>query len=127
MPYKNVLSAYYIGNKTVNKQIAIQTQLGAKPVNIEDAIALANAVGRFEQFTRFAEVFRDVYGLSEDITLRVPTDDADATLLIKQCVFNPAMLASTESTSGAEKASLIAQIRENDSEKYKYLSAAGII
>lgn len=127
MPYKNVLSAYYIGEKQLNKQIAITTQLGAMPVNIEDAIALANAVGRFEQFTRFAEVFRDAYGLSQDITLRVPTDDVDSTLLIKQCVFNPAMLASTESTAGAEKASLIAQIRENDSEKYKYLVAAGLI
>ena len=126
MPYKNVLEMYYTGDQTVNKQVSITDQIGACPVNIEDAIARSNADDNFEFFTRFGNIYTDPYGVSQDLSVRVPTDDANATLLIVQYAFNSALLENNASDMVAEKQSLLSKIRTSDPEKYSYLQLLGI-
>lgn len=140
MPYKNVVAVYYTGTDVkvedgvikpapeggyVNKNCSIQDMLGAKPVNIEDAIAYSNAAGNFEFFTRFGLLYKDPYDFSQDITIRCPTDDPKATLLIKQYAFYPELLSENTADSNSEKISLLTKIRNSDPEKYSYLELLG--
>lgn len=126
MPYKNVLEMYYTGEKTVNKQVSIVDQIGACPVNIEDAIARSNADGNFEFFHRFGNIYTEPYGVSQDLSVRCPIDDDNATILIVQYAFNSALLENNASDMVAEKASLMAKIKSSDPEKYNYLQLLGI-
>ena len=126
-PYKNILEAYYTGEQTVNKQISVQDQEGAKPILVEDAIALSNAEGNFEFFTRFGRFYVDPFGVSQDLTIRVPTDDTNATLLLVQYVFNTALLQNNAVDTGASKNALFAKIRSSDKEKYSFMQMLGIV
>ena len=126
MPYKNVLEAYYTGEQVVNKQISVIDQEGAKPVMVEDAIALSNAEGQFEFFHRFGRFYCDPYGVSQDLTMRVPTDDSGSTILLVQYVFNSALLQNNAVDMNASKNALLAKIKTSDSEKYTFLQMLGI-
>lgn len=124
-PYKNVLELYYIGEEVVNQNINITDQQGAKTVNIEDCIAYSNSVGAFEFFTRMGMFYNEEFGISQDLSFRVPNTDSKAKVLVVQYAFYPSMLVSNAGEMSAERNSLIAKIRENDSEKYDYLVAIG--
>lgn len=130
-PYKNVLELYYSGEKTVNKQITVTDQIGSKAVNVEDAIALTNAVGNFEFFTRFGNVYVDEFGLSQDLSFRCPLaddgGDSDAEILVVQYGFYPTALTDTDADTNATRSSLIDKIRVNDSEKFDYLQQLGLV
>lgn len=126
MPYKNVLEMYYTGDQTVNKQVSVVDQLGACPIMIEDAIACSNAEGNFEFFHRFGRIYKDPYGVSQDLSVRVPTDDSSATVLVVQYAFNSALLQENAIDMNAEKNSLLAKIKTSDPEKYGYLQLLGI-
>lgn len=127
MPYKNVLEAYYTGAQEVNKIIDVVDQEGAKPVNIEDCIAASNAEGEFEFFKRFGRFYIDPYGLSQDLTMRVPNDDSNATLLIVQYAFNTALLQNNAADTTASRNALVAKIRVSDPEKYNFLQMIGAV
>lgn len=127
MPYKNVLEMFYTGDTVVNKQCSIVDQLGACPIMIEDAIAASNSEGNFEFFHRFGRIYADPYGVSQNLTVRVPTDDSNATVLIVQYAFNNALLSDSALDMEAEKNSLFAKIRTSDPEKYVYLQKLGIV
>lgn len=127
MPYKNVLEAYYTGDSVVNKQISVIDQEGAKPVNIEDCIALSNAEGEFEFFKRFGRFYVDPFGLSQDLTFRVPVDDVNATLLIVQYAFNTGLLQDNAGDTAASRNALLAKTRNSDSEKYSFLQMIGAV
>lgn len=127
MPYKNVLEAYYTGDSVVNKQISVIDQEGAKPVNIEDCIALSNAEGEFEFFKRFGRFYVDPFGLSQDLTFRVPVDDTNATLLIVQYAFNTGLLQNNAGDTSASRNALVAKIRNSDTEKYAFLQMIGAV
>ena len=126
-PYKNVLKMFYSGEKTVNESVTLSDQLGSKSVNIEDAIALSNAEGNFEFFTRFGKVYEDEYGLSQDLAFRCPTSDPDSTILVQQYGFYPSAMSGTEAIVDSNYNSLLEKIRVQDSEKYNYLANLGII
>ena len=125
MPYKNVLEIFYTGEQTVNKQVSVIDQEGAKPVNIEDAIAYSNSIGEFEFFKRFGQIYIDPYGISQDLTLRVPTDDSGATLLVVQYSFNNNLLQNNAVDTSASRRALLEKIRTADPEKYTFLQLIG--
>lgn len=126
-PYKNVLKLFYSGDTPVNKNITTEDMLGSKSVNIEDAIALSNACGNFEFFTRFGKFYEDEFGLSQDLSFRVPTDDASATCLVIQYGFYPEVVHDNSADTNAQRDALIEKIRVSDSEKYDYLKSIGVI
>lgn len=123
-PYNNVLNLYYIGS-SVNKNISVVDHLGNKTVNIADAIAYSNARGRFEFFTDFGQFYSDEFGVSQNVSMRVPVV-AGSKVLCQQYAFYPLMLAKNDDELTAERDALISKIQQNDSDKYKYLSMLGI-
>ena len=123
-PYKNVLSVYYIG-AGVNADVVTQDEIGPKAVNIESAIALSNAIGRFEFFTDFGEVYKDQFGISQDISLRVPTTGSPS-LLIVSYSFYPEETVNSLSDMMASKNALLTKIKNNEPDKYLYLKAIGV-
>lgn len=126
--YTNVTALYYDGEQELNKEVTVIEQLGGQNnVNIEDAIALSNAQGRFEFFTRFGRLYQDVFDLSQDISFKCPVDDAKAEVLIVGYHFDDSLLVSNASESEANRNALIAMIKENDSAKYNYLLARGLV
>lgn len=130
-PYTNVLEVFYCGDDNKNNDNAtIREQAGGtKTVNVEDSIAYTNSVGNFEFFTRFGLLWRDVFGLSQNISIRVPkiTNDDTPEVLIKRIEFNPSMLQSNADTMAAQKKSLITEIANTDSTKYEYLKMRGMV
>jgi len=125
--YKNVLTVDYIGEQTVNKNAIISDDNGAQTVNIEDAKALANSVGRFEMFTAFGELYKEPYGVSQDVSIRVPNDDEDAEVLITGLNFNPQLLNDQGVENKANYDALIEKIKLRDADKYDYLVAIGMV
>lgn len=72
-PIYNALELYYVGtNTTLNDNAVTTDEEGVKTVNVEGAIALSNAVGEFEFFTRFGRIWADPYGLSQNISTLAP-------------------------------------------------------
>lgn len=125
--YTNVLRLFYDGDSVINKEVNVIDQLGSQNVNIEDAIALSNATGRFEFFTRFGCLYSDPFDLSQDLSFKCPTDDTGAEILIVGYHFDPALLVSNSNESAAQRNNLVAQIKENDADKYSYLLARGLV
>jgi len=126
-PYTNVLSVYYIGDDN-NGVATARDELGTKHVSIEDAVALSNATGRLEFFTRIGVIYEDTLGLSQDVSMRVPVpENGAATILIKRLEFNTSLLNSNADTITAERNALIAKIKSEDADKYRYLVTAGVI
>ena len=126
-PYKNVLKMFYSGEQIVNESVTLTDQLGSESINIEDAIALSNAEGQFEFFTRFGKIYEDEYGLSQDLAFRCPTTDPNARILVQQYGFYPSAMSGTEAITDANYNSLLEKIRTQDSEKYNYLANLGIV
>lgn len=126
--YTNVLSLFYTGDQVVNKEVNIIDQAnGQSNVNIEDSIALSNAQGRFEFFTRFGRLYSDPYDLSQNISFKCPTDDSGAEILIVGYHFDDALLISNANESDANRSALVQMIKEQDSAKYDYLKARGLV
>lgn len=126
-PYTNILAVYYSGSKTVNKNVVIRDQLGTQNTNIEDAIALSNAEGRFEFFTRFGRLYQEPFDISQDISINCPADDDKAEILLVGYHFDTSLLMSNAEELSANRANLVALIKKNDEEKYSYLSARGLL
>lgn len=128
-PYTNVLQLFYCGDSNlVNDSAVIRDELGTKTVNVEDAIAYTNSVGQFEFFQRFGLLWEDVFGLSQDVSFRVPlVSGSDATILVKRFEFVEGLLLSNNESINAERESLVSKIRENDETKYNYLLQLGLV
>ena len=129
-PYTNVLQIFYCGdNNELNDNAVIRDELGTKTVNIEDAIAYTNSCGQFEFFERFGMLWEDTFGLSQDVSFRVPIISGDnvPTVLVKRMEFVDGLLSSNYEQSMAELGNLKAKIRENDPVKYNYLLQMGLI
>lgn len=126
-PYKDVLKIFYTGTETVNKNCTIQDQLGSKSTNIEDAIALSNAIGNFEFFTRFGKLYEDEYGISQDLAFRCPNDDPDATILLVQYGFYPQALVDVQANTDANYNSLVEKVKTSSPDKYDYLVGLGVV
>lgn len=126
--YTNVVSLFYDGDEVVNKEVNIIDQLGNNQnINIEDAIALSNAQGRFEFFTRFGRLFQDPFDLSQNLSFKCPTDNPEAEILIVGYHFDDGLLISNATESEANRNNLVASIKEHDSAKYDYLVSRGLI
>lgn len=127
-PYNNVLGIYYVG-KGFNQNATVIDQLGTKTVNVNDAVALSNSQGRFEFFTDFGEIYADEFGISQNVSLRLPPNSGDtsAVCLIEQYGFYPNVLESNASDLNAERNALIEKIKVTDNDKYSYLEKLGIV
>lgn len=123
-PYKNVLEVFYIG-AGINADVVVQDEIGPKAVNINSAIALSNSIGRFEFFTDFGEVYKDQFGISQDISLRVPTT-GNPSILIVSYSFYPEETVNSLSDMVAAKNALLTKIKNNEPDKYLYLKAIGV-
>ena len=80
-PYKNVLKIAYIGTG-LNADCVVNDQIGNKSVNINSAIAMSNAVGRFEFFTDYGVVYDEAFGISQDLAVRCPNTNNPELLII---------------------------------------------
>lgn len=126
-PIYNALEVYYVGTSTeVNDNAVVTDEEGVKTVNVESAIALSNSIGNFEFFTRFGRLWADTFGLSQNISARVPSTGS-GTVLVKTLSFQPDMLESNTDETIATRNALIAKIRNNSPEKYEYLVKLGAI
>lgn len=122
-PYTNVIGLYYCGDDIENNETAVcRDDEGTKSVNIEDAIAYSNSVGNFEFFTRFGCIYEDTFGISQDVSFRVPpVANSQASILVKRIEFMPELLKANTDDSKAELASLLEKVKVKDENKYKYL------
>ena len=123
-PYKNVLGIYYIGDG-VNADVVVTDEIGVKAVNVKSAIALSNAQGRFEFFTDFGEVYKDQFGISQDLSMRVP-NNANPSILVVSYAFYPEETVQALDDTLAQRESLLTKIKNNEPDKYLYLKALGI-
>jgi hypothetical protein len=121
--YKNVLDIYYIGTG-VNAESVVIDEIGTNNVNINSAIALSNATGRFEFFTDFGELYKEPFGISQNVAMRVPTTN-NPSLLVRSYEFFPDRLARGVDETIAQKNALLEKIRQNDPDKYEYLALLG--
>lgn len=127
-PYTNVISLFYDGDTVVNKEVNVIDQSGGQSnVNIEDAIALSNAQGRFEFFTRFGRLYQDPFDLSQNLSFKCPTDDSSSEILIVGYYFDDSLLLNNASESETLRDALVSQIKNNDPVKYSYLVARGLV
>lgn len=124
-PYKNVLGVYYIG-EGVNADVVVTDEIGVKAVNVNSAIALSNAQGRFEFFTNFGEVYKDQFGLSQDLSMRVPNNNSPSILIVSYSFYPDETIQSLDDTM-ATRDSLLTKIKNNEPEKYLYLKAIGVV
>jgi hypothetical protein len=123
-PYKNVLEVAYIGSGT-NADFVVNDQIGNKNVNINSAIANSNAQGNFEFFTGLGIVYEEQFGISQDLSMRCPTTGSPS-LFIVSMAFYPEETVDSVKEMVATKQSLIANIKNSDPDKYKYLLALGL-
>lgn len=122
-PYTNVIGLYYCGDNVENHESAVvRDDEGTKSINIEDAIAYSNAIGNFEFFTRFGCIYEDTFGISQDVSFRVPpVQNSLASILVKRIEFMPELYEANKDDSRAELASLLEKVKVKDANKYKYL------
>ena len=130
-PYKNVLAVYYDSHTPTEKDAVIKDQLGnTHAVSVPSAIAYSNSVGRFEFFTDFGELYKEPFQVSQDVTIKVPQNTSEgadvAEILIVGLAFYPELLLANASVSDSVRDSLLANIKESDGEKYKYLEYLGL-
>lgn len=124
-PYKNVLSLYYIGTDTLTTGTASITDMeGTKTVSLEDAIALTNATGRLEFFTRIGQIYADEYEVSQDLSFRMP-QNVTGDVLVCQEFFFPEILENTVLNVDSQEKAILEEIKNNDPDKFKYLSLVG--
>lgn len=123
-PYKNVLKIAYIGTG-LNADCVVNDQIGNKAVNIASAIAYSNAIGRFEFFTDYGVVYDEQFGISQDLSVRCPNTN-NPELLIVSYAFFPEETENSIKDSLSTREALLTQIKNNDTEKYKYLQELGI-
>lgn len=124
-PYKNVLALYYVGTDTeVVGQATITDMGGTKQVNIEDAIALTNATGRLEFFTRIGQIYADEYEISQDLSFRLPSNITGDVLVVQEFFF-PEILENTAETVDSQEQAILKEIELNEPDKYLYLKMTG--
>lgn len=124
-PYKNVLALYYVGDDNiVQGQASITDMLGTDQVSIEDAIALTNATGRLEFFTRIGQIYADEYGISQDLSFRLPNNISGDVLVVQEFFF-PEILENTVLIVDSNQNAILEQTKQNDPEKYRYLQLTG--
>lgn len=124
-PYKNVLSIFYIGDG-VNADATVTDEIGVKSVNINSAIAMSNAEGRFEFFTKFGEIYKDQFGLSQDLSMRVPNNANPSILVVTYNFYPEETIKAIDDTIATRKA-LVEKIKNNEPDKYLYLVAIGAV
>lgn len=126
--FNNVLSVYIDTASTLNKTISIRDEVGGNStVSPEDSIALSNAIGNFEVFTRFGEVYTDPFGIGQNITLKVPTDNDDLEILVVGLIYDVSLLGISADTWSANRDLLLTKVVNQGGEKLDYLRAMGII
>ena len=127
--YNNVLAIYGDSTNKMNGTVTVRDEVGGSlSVNIEDAIALSNAVGNFEVFTRFGELYSDPYGVGQNVTTKSPVEaNSDFELLIVGFIYDLDMLGNSASTWEANKSLLFTKIINQGGDKLDYLRALGIV
>ena len=124
-PYKNVLALYYVGTDTIAQgQASITDMIGTKQVTIEDAIALTNATGRLEFFTRIGQLYADEFEISQDLSFRLPNGITGDVLVVQEFFF-PEILESTVLIVDSNESAILEQVKQNEPDKYKYLKLTG--
>lgn len=126
--YTNVIGAYIDTSNALYKTCTIRDEVNDQStIQIESAIAHTNAVGNFEVFTRFGQIYEDVYGVGQNITLKVPTDNADTEILLVGYIYNTDMLVKSAGNFQANKELLMTKISNRGGDKAEYLRALGLI
>jgi hypothetical protein len=118
--YRDVLSLYYLG-AAKERNATVRDYTGSQTVNLRDAVALANAIGRYEYFTDFGIVYNDPTGLSQDITVSLE----DEQLLAQQEFFQPAKMGEQDLRTLRVQESVLQAIYSSRPDKFDVLMARG--
>jgi len=114
----------YIMEAPAEISATIRDLVGSQTVNVRDAVALANAVGRFEAFTNFGVLYADPFGVSQDISCRL---DAGKNLFLQQEFFNAYKSESRDTDTAGRYEAVLQAIYTNKPEKYAVLQQYGKI
>lgn len=130
--FENVLSGFYTCDEEVNDTISTTDYMSNEVINIETAIALSNAVGRFEKFKRYGQFYEDEYGVGQTLTFNAPARSSadnhvyDASILLCCRVINLSAQVSGDTEFNSDARSLFVKIASTDPDKFKTLQLLGV-
>lgn len=124
--FENVLTAFITTDKELNDTISTSDYMANEVINIETAIALSNAVGRFEKFKRYGQFYEDEFGVGQTLTFNCPNTNEDASILLCcRCYSLQAQIAGDSEYVNDAKA-LYAKIANVDANKFKAIQLEGV-
>lgn len=112
----------YILEAPAEISATIRDLVGSQSVNVRDAVALANAIGRFEYFTDFGILYTDPFGVSQDISCRLETGK---NLFLQQEFFNAVKSNQRDNDALGRYHAVLQAIYSNKPEKYATLVEYG--
>jgi hypothetical protein len=121
--YRDVLGIYYLG-PAQEKNATLRDYTGSQTVNLRDAVAFANAAGRFEYFTDFGQLYVDPTGLTQDVTVSI---EGSEQLLLQQEFFSLKKLVEVDSRTMRDQALVLQAIYSGRPEKFDVLKEKGLV
>lgn len=124
--FENVLSAFITTEEPLNETISTTDYMTNEVINVETAIALSNAVGRFEKFKRYGQFYEDEYGVGQTLTFNCPTRNADTEILLVCRVFSLDAQIAGNSEFVNDSRALMSKVATTDPNKFKSLELSGV-
>lgn len=124
--FENVLSAFITTEEPLNETISTTDYMTNEVINVETAIALSNAVGRFEKFKRYGQFYEDEYGVGQTLTFNCPTRNADTEILLVCRVFSLDAQIAGNSEFVNDSRALMSKVATTDQNKFKSLELSGV-
>jgi hypothetical protein len=121
--YRDVQGIYYLGAPQ-EKNATVRDYTGSQTVNLRDAVAFANASGRFEFFTDFGCLYIDPTGLSQDVTVSI---EGTEQLLLHQEFFSLKKLVEVDSRTMRDQELVLQAIYTGRPEKFDVLKQKGLV
>jgi hypothetical protein len=121
--YRDVLNVFYIG-AAEETNATIRDYTGSQSINLRDAVAFANAAGRFEYFSDFGHLYSDPTQLSQDITISLPQEKK---LLLQQEFFSLLKSSESDQQTLMDTQAVLNNIYAARPEKFQVLRARGLV
>jgi hypothetical protein len=121
--YRDALNLFYIG-PSLETNATVRDYTGSQTVNLKDAVAFANASGRFEYFSDFGIVYMDPTGYSQDLTISL---EGAKRLLLQQEYFSLSKLLEQDGQMLRDKEAVLQAIYAVRPEKYEVLRERGVV
>lgn len=124
--FENVLTAFITTDSELNDTISTTDYMNNEVINIETAIALSNAVGRFEKFKRYGQFYEDEFGVGQTLTFNCPATNEDEQILLCCRVFSLGAQMNGDSEFVNDGRALMNKIGNLDPNKFECLKMEGM-